>query len=596
MRGTRPVLAVLPFTVLGGQADDDVIAQGLASDLAGEFARFSEIYIVAFHSSQAVASMNDSEAARTLGVTHLLRGVYQRISERVRITATLVDGASTAQIWSERFETSAGNLFEIQDELIARIAATLTTRIEEAILRQSRGKPPESLVAYDLTLRGYALVRQGTASSDAHAKTLFEAALKQDPHYARAYTGLSIATFNAWSYQFWDCFEDKWQQAYHYAHTALDLDNSGALQHLVLGRLLLFRREFEQASWYFDRAHMLCPNNADMLIHLALYATFLGRPEQGLEHARKAIRLNPYHPNEYYICLSFPQLLMRDFEGGLATISKVNDLSAHWKALCVPAYTALALVNIGTIDEAQHNFAKFNEAYRSIIALGKDTKPGEASAWLLQMHPYRRQEDIDFILEGFGRLGDASVPRPSAPLVSTLQNDTPCLRREGGGWCIHYAGRKVHLSDMKGIHDIRRLIERPFEDVHCLDLSGRGDAYGGEDALDDKARQSLKARIRDLQEELADAEDMNDFARADRTREELEHLVEALSKALGLGGRNRRLGNLCERARTTVTWRIRSAIRKIEAENEPLGRHFKNSIRTGVFCSYRPEQPITWQL
>jgi hypothetical protein len=160
---------------------------------------------------------------------------------------------------------------------------------------------------------------------------------------------------------------------------------------------------------------------------------------------------------------------------------------------------------------------------------------------------------------------------------------------------VDFAGQRIALPDLKGLHDLRRLLERPGEEVHCLDLAERSEtAYGADAALDDRARAALKARIRDLGEELAEAEDMNDIGRAERARTEVDALVETLSRALGLGGRGRRLGDLAERARTTVTWRLRYALRKVEAAHPALGRHLAASVRTGVFCFYRPEAPVAW--
>ncbi|HUG61109.1 MAG TPA: ATPase, partial [Methylomirabilota bacterium] len=161
---------------------------------------------------------------------------------------------------------------------------------------------------------------------------------------------------------------------------------------------------------------------------------------------------------------------------------------------------------------------------------------------------------------------------------------------------VDFDGRRVLLPELKGLHDIRRLLERPGEEVHCLDLAERAETtYGADASLDDKARNALKARIRDLQEDLVEAEAMNDVGRAERARSEMDALLEAMGRALGLGGRSRRLGDLAERARTTVTWRIRHAIRKIEALHPPLGRHLGNSLKTGSFCLYRPEHPVDWR-
>jgi len=191
----------------------------------------------------------------------------------------------------------------------------------------------------------------------------------------------------------------------------------------------------------------------------------------------------------------------------------------------------------------------------------------------------------------------AATPPRAATAEAGERAPSGTLVRRGDGWLAEYAGERAILPDLKGLHDIRRLLARPGEPLHCLDLAERTDtAFAGDTVLDDRARQSLKARIRELQEELAEAEDANDVGRAEQARTELERLVETLSGALGLGGRSRRLGSLTERARTTVTWRIRHAVRRVEAAHEPLARHLANSLRTGTFCVYQPERPVSWRL
>jgi hypothetical protein len=222
---------------------------------------------------------------------------------------------------------------------------------------------------------------------------------------------------------------------------------------------------------------------------------------------------------------------------------------------------------------------------------------------MLEINPFRRAQDVALLREGFRLLGEpidapgpvvlpvlADAPDLSGPVAE------PLLARAGEGWIADYEGRRAVLPDLKGLHDIRRLLDRPGEEIHCLDLAGReDDAFRGEAVLDDAARQSLKERIRDLQQEIAEAEDMNDPGRAERARAELERLIEMLSKALGLGGRGRLLGDAAERARTAVTWRIRHAVRRIEAAHPDLGRHLANSLRTGLFCVYRPERALRWR-
>jgi hypothetical protein len=167
-------------------------------------------------------------------------------------------------------------------------------------------------------------------------------------------------------------------------------------------------------------------------------------------------------------------------------------------------------------------------------------------------------------------------------------------------WRLAFDGESVHMPDLKGLHDLARLLAAPGEEIHALDLGAAVDGvspqgHAGE-LLDAEARAAYKARIDELREERELAEAANDTVRAERAREELDAIGEALTSAYGLGGRARKAGDQAERARSAVTWRIRSAISRVEAVHPALGRHLKNSVRTGTFCSYAPEQPVAWQL
>jgi hypothetical protein len=171
------------------------------------------------------------------------------------------------------------------------------------------------------------------------------------------------------------------------------------------------------------------------------------------------------------------------------------------------------------------------------------------------------------------------------------------FRREGSTWLLVFDGAAVQISDAKGLHDVAALLARPNEEQHCLELAGRpAELAGSDDVLDAQARREYRARIQDLQQQIDEADRNHDAARGTRAREEMDALVEALSGALGLGGRSRALGSATERARSAVTWRIRSAIRKVAAVHPSLGRHLENSVRTGTYCAYSPERPVSWGL
>jgi predicted ATPase len=200
----------------------------------------------------------------------------------------------------------------------------------------------------------------------------------------------------------------------------------------------------------------------------------------------------------------------------------------------------------------------------------------------------------------------ASAADPADPAASAASAADPAasaaspanaFRPEGGLWTLSFDDRTVHLPDLKGLHDLACLLAAPGEELHCLELAGapglppQGDA--GE-LLDERARADFRRRIQELGEEAQRADSAGDIARAEAAREELDALTGTMAAAFGLGGRPRKAGDPAERARSTVTWRIRSALSKIEDTHPALGRHLRNSVRTGTFCSYRPERPVEW--
>jgi predicted ATPase len=171
------------------------------------------------------------------------------------------------------------------------------------------------------------------------------------------------------------------------------------------------------------------------------------------------------------------------------------------------------------------------------------------------------------------------------------------FRRDGALWTLAFDGHTVHLPDLKGLHDLARLLAAPGEDLHCLELAGAAGLPPQADAgplLDEQARSDYRRRMQELADEGDLAAAAGDTVRAERARAELDALTEALAAAFGLGGRPRKAGDPAERARSTVTARIRSAIAKVEEAHPALGRHLQNSVRTGTFCSYRPERPGGW--
>ena len=221
--------------------------------------------------------------------------------------------------------------------------------------------------------------------------------------------------------------------------------------------------------------------------------------------------------------------------------------------------------------------------------------------------PLSRRDAIELARDRVGQVIDAGrpagpesspvTPEPGpADAVDPVDAAAASLIDRGDFWEITFDGSTVHVKASKALDNLATLLGAPGREIHCLDLIGAAaeEASLGE-TIDATARRRYEARIRELQEDLDEADRYHDIGRSERVQAELDALVDQLSAAVGLGGRGRRTGGSAERARSAVTHRIRSMIRRLAREHPPLGRHLEASVSTGTYCVYRPERPVTWR-
>jgi hypothetical protein len=188
-------------------------------------------------------------------------------------------------------------------------------------------------------------------------------------------------------------------------------------------------------------------------------------------------------------------------------------------------------------------------------------------------------------------LGEArgTPPEVEAPPAPRQELE---VSRDGEVWAVRRGATVVRLKDMRGLHMLAKLVASPGQDIHVLTLASEtGQSVDAGDAgsmLDREAVKTYRARLADLEDEAREAEAWNDSGRLERARTEIESLRRELSRAIGLGGRERRAGAAAERARVNVTRRLRDVIQRIAEQDERLGRELDAAVTTGTSCSYRP--------
>ncbi len=580
--GGAAAVAVVPFEDLSDEGGQPWFARGFVDDIVADLSRFANLDVV----STLDPTTSDVEGR----IDYVLTGTLRRGGRALRVTVQLVAAEDRRVIWAGRYDREDAELFEVQDDITARVVGAVSSGIDASLLAAARRKPITALEVYDTWLRGMDVLRRGTLEADREARRLFERAVGVDPHFSRAHLGLSLTYFNEWSCQLWHAWDENEKRAFEHAERANRLDEDDHLSHLVLGRVLLFRREFGPAEAHLDRALALNSNDADALVQLAMSFALLGRTQEARTLYRRAHRLSPNPPLYYHAfggIVAFAATAYDDVlhEFGRAPAGAMVDM---------PAHCAVARVELGDPTGARSEVEAFLRNFSEKITPGRPPERGEALRWLAHVNPYRDPANVARLVEGVRRAG-LDVGARSAPIEVTPTYSA--FRKVGSLWELSYQGENAHLPNAKGLADLARLLARPDQEIHCTELMGvESSPAAAPEAVDRQARDEYRRRIADLQAVIDECETAGDAGRALAAREELEALRDHITAAFGLGGRARRPGAPEEKARSAVTQRIRASIRRIEENLPALGRHLAVSVRTGAFCSYAPETTPDWHL
>ncbi len=340
----RPSIAVLPLTNLSGDPGLGHLCDGITEDIITGLGRFRLLFVIDRHSSSAVSQQASDivDIGRRLGVAHLVQGSLQRLGERVRITVRLIDSGSRAQLWGEAYDCPLSEILAVPDKVTGMIVSTLYSRVETSLLEQSRRKPV--LAAYECIVRGIKHLRGYGIDDNKRAVELFQQAIDLDPDYAlaRAYRALADVVIHDYSAP-----DAVLSQALSLASTAVELDGGDGRCHWVLGTLHRFRGDLESAERHYQRAIALNPNDANAIASFGALLASLGRPEEGIDSVREAMRLNPYHPDWYWSVLGHVLFTERRYADAAEAYGRMTR-RGFW-ALC---FVAACFAQIGRKEEA----------------------------------------------------------------------------------------------------------------------------------------------------------------------------------------------------------------------------------------------------
>ncbi|HXN72988.1 MAG TPA: protein kinase [Candidatus Acidoferrales bacterium] len=358
-------IVVLPFANMSSDPENEFFADGITEEIINAFAQIPELRVVA--RTSAFSFKGKQVDLRTVGeslnVTTVLEGSVRKSGNRLRVTAQLINVADGYHLWSERYDRALKDIFEVQDEISKTIAnrlkVTLTGERQEPLVKAGT----TNLEAYQLYLKGRFNVNKRTPDGFSESVGYFQQAIEKDPAYAMAYTGLAEAYTQL---AFMNVFPPKelMPKAKAAAVKALELDGTLADPHVALGYASFgYDWDWVAAEKHFERAYALNPRALTYHIYFAMYLTSLGRFEEALALANRAVELDPASPSASHL-ISVHYFMARNFDRSIQECHRTLEMAPD----LFLAYVVLAqsYAGKGMYREAMAEVDKVPAMFRSI--------------------------------------------------------------------------------------------------------------------------------------------------------------------------------------------------------------------------------------
>jgi adenylate cyclase len=389
----KPSIAVLPFTNMSGDPDQDFLVDGITENIITALSSEPNLFVIARNSTFTYKgkAVKVQQVAEALGVRYVLEGSVQKSGDRIRVTAQLIDALKGNHLWSERYDSELKDIFALQDDVTKKILRGMQLKLTrgEGFLHMDF---PKNLEVYLKILQGKDYVRKFNIDDNNRARLIAEECIALEPDYGISYGLLgSVHMMDYWLGSTKNPVQSL-NQAIEYTQKALDLSQFKGRMLALLGYLYAMKRDYDKAIELGEQAISLVPNGADAHAWLAMSLNYAGRPEDALPLFKKAMRLNPMSPAFYYQNCGNAYRNMGRFEEAVAMYKKTiqrrpNNAPAH-------AWLAATYALMGREQEAQ---AEAAEVLR--------INPKFSVAYVTKILPFKRQSDKDQLIEGLRKAG-----------------------------------------------------------------------------------------------------------------------------------------------------------------------------------------------
>ena len=392
----KPSIAVLPFTNMSGDPEQEYFSDGITEEITTALARNRPLAVIAWHSAFAYKgkAVDIRQIANELGCRYVVEGSVRRSDHRVRINAQLIEADTGNHLWAERYERQLEDVFAVQDEIALSIAGAIDPELGASESKRARAKAPDNLGAWDYYQQGVWHMYRFTVEGLAEAKTLLERAIDLDENFAAAYARLSYVHYQRTWYGPHESRDDSLRQALACAKRAVTLDDKDALGHFALGRIYALQGQHDMAIAELESAIDLNPSFSDAYLMLGLVLTQDGRPEEAIPVLETTMRLSPNSPLGFAAManLGRAHLHMKKFDEAKRWTEMAirHSPAADWSYLVL----LCSLGHLGLGEEAR--------AVRQTY-LGR--RPAFSIGDVPKRMPYRRHEDLELMSDGLRKAG-----------------------------------------------------------------------------------------------------------------------------------------------------------------------------------------------
>ena len=324
----KPSIAVLPFNNLSGDSAQDYIADGISENIISALSKISEMFVIASNSTFTYKGkpVKVQQVSEELGVRYVLEGSAQRIGNRVRITAQLIDATTGHHLWSEKYDRDMKDLFALQDEITHKIIVELQVKLTEGEQARVSHKSTTNLEAWSYAVRGLKLFERASKENNTKAMELFERAVELDPDYVWAWVRLAwthVIAARASS----PSPSESIKKVVEISKKVLVLDESDSDVRALLGLVYLIQNRYELAITEGEKSLDLGPTNAQAHVLLAVSMNAVGRFDDVIRLVKKAMRLHPYYPAYYLQWLGGAYRMTGRYEDALTVYNQLLDRS-----------------------------------------------------------------------------------------------------------------------------------------------------------------------------------------------------------------------------------------------------------------------------